>query len=171
MPCSARRTDLLRPRRLERCPVTRRRLGSPTKRPGYRDWQRPCSGGHPRYSPRARPRKLRRGTSRAATRHDARRHAAAEILGLLAEDLSNKEIAAQLRIAPKTADHRVCAVLAKLEVSTRKQAARHPVTRTLLANLGNPQRQTRAPLPMSAMEVPAYSPPCRHRGGTTIREL
>jgi DNA-binding CsgD family transcriptional regulator len=72
---------------------------------------------------------------RAATRHNPLGLTArqVEILSLLAEDLSNKEIAARLRIAPKTVDHHVCAVLAKLEVSTRKQAARHPVTRALLA--------------------------------------
>ena len=61
-----------------------------------------------------------------------------DILVLLAEDLSNKEIAARLRIAPKTVDHHICAVLAKLEASTRKQAAKHPLTRALLANLKEP---------------------------------
>ena len=72
---------------------------------------------------------------RAATRHNplGLTTRQAEILGLLAEDLSNKEIAARLRIAPKTVDHHVCAVLAKLDVSTRRQAARHPITRALLA--------------------------------------
>ena len=68
---------------------------------------------------------------RTATRHNplglTERQLA--ILRLLAEGLSNKEIAARLRIAPKTVDHHVCAVLAKLEVSTRKQAARHAVAR------------------------------------------
>ena len=59
------------------------------------------------------------------------RRGRSDILRLLAEDLSNKEIAARLRIAPKTVDHHVCAILAKLEVATRKQAARHPVTRAL----------------------------------------
>ena len=77
---------------------------------------------------------------RAATRHNplGLTTRQVDILALLAEDLSNKEIAARLRIAPKTVDHHVCAVLAKLEVSTRKQAARHPVTRALLAGAGNP---------------------------------
>ena len=68
---------------------------------------------------------------RTATRHNplglTERQLA--ILRLLAEGLSNKEIAARLRIAPKTVDHHVCAVLAKLEVSTRKQAAGHAVAR------------------------------------------
>jgi ATP/maltotriose-dependent transcriptional regulator MalT len=72
---------------------------------------------------------------RAATRHNplGLTTRQVDILALLAEDLSNKEIAARLRIAPKTVDHHVCAVLAKLEVSTRKQAAKHRVTRALLA--------------------------------------
>ena len=77
---------------------------------------------------------------RAATRHNPLGLTArqVDILALLAEDLSNKEIAARLRIAPKTVDHHVCAILAKLEVSTRKQAAKHPVTRALLASLREP---------------------------------
>ena len=72
---------------------------------------------------------------RAATRNNPLGLTArqVDILALLAEDLSNKEIAARLRIAPKTVDHHVCAILAKLEVATRKQAAKHPVTRALLA--------------------------------------
>ena len=70
---------------------------------------------------------------RAATRHNplGLTTRQVDILALLAEDLSNKEIAARLRIAPKTVDHHVCAILAKLEVATRKQAAKHPVTRAL----------------------------------------
>jgi len=78
---------------------------------------------------------------RAATRHNpvglTTRQIA--ILALLTEDLSNKEIAARLRIAPKTVDHHVCAILAKLEVSTRKQAARHPVARNLLIEPREPE--------------------------------
>jgi DNA-binding NarL/FixJ family response regulator len=54
-----------------------------------------------------------------------------EILGLLAGNLSNKEIAARLRISPKTVDHHVVALLAKLGVSTRKQAASHPIIKRL----------------------------------------
>jgi predicted ATPase/DNA-binding CsgD family transcriptional regulator len=45
-----------------------------------------------------------------------------EILGLLADGLSNGEIAACLSIAPKTAEHHVAAVLAKLEAPTRRAA-------------------------------------------------
>lgn len=58
-----------------------------------------------------------------------------DILRLLAEGLSNKEIAAALQIAPKTVDHHVGAVLAKLEVTTRRQAAKHPVTQAVLAEV------------------------------------
>jgi DNA-binding CsgD family transcriptional regulator/tetratricopeptide (TPR) repeat protein len=46
-----------------------------------------------------------------------------EILGLLAEGLSNAGIAARLHISPKTAGHHVSAVLAKLSVHTREAAA------------------------------------------------
>jgi DNA-binding CsgD family transcriptional regulator len=56
-----------------------------------------------------------------------------EILRLLVGNLTNKEIAASLRISPKTVDHHIVAVLGKLGVSTRKEAARHPATRALLA--------------------------------------
>lgn len=54
-----------------------------------------------------------------------------EILGFLAGNLSNKEIAARLRISPKTVDHHIVALFAKLGVSTRKQAASHPIIKRL----------------------------------------
>jgi DNA-binding CsgD family transcriptional regulator len=47
-----------------------------------------------------------------------------EILQLLAEDLSNSEIAGRLSITPKTAENHVSAVLAKLDVGSRKAAVR-----------------------------------------------
>jgi DNA-binding NarL/FixJ family response regulator len=56
-----------------------------------------------------------------------------EILRFLACNLTNKEIAASLRISPKTVDHHVVAVLGNLGVSTRKHAGRHSVTRAQLA--------------------------------------
>jgi DNA-binding CsgD family transcriptional regulator len=59
-----------------------------------------------------------------------------EILRLLAGNLTNKEIAASLHISPKTVDHHVVAVLGKLGVSTRKQAAKHPAACALLAQSG-----------------------------------
>ncbi|NTU62939.1 MAG: response regulator transcription factor [Chloroflexi bacterium] len=53
-----------------------------------------------------------------------------EILALLTKDLSNAEIAARLHLSPKTVDHHVSAVLAKLDVRSREEAAelarRHP---------------------------------------------
>jgi DNA-binding CsgD family transcriptional regulator len=46
-----------------------------------------------------------------------------EILTLLTENLTNAEIAGRLHISPKTVDHHVSAILAKLEVGSRNQAA------------------------------------------------
>jgi DNA-binding CsgD family transcriptional regulator/tetratricopeptide (TPR) repeat protein len=65
-----------------------------------------------------------------------------DILRLLAGDLANKEIAAELRISPKTVDHHVSAVLAKLGVSTRREAGRHPITRAFLAQSREPAGET-----------------------------
>jgi DNA-binding NarL/FixJ family response regulator len=45
-----------------------------------------------------------------------------EVLGLLAEGLSDAEIAARLSLSTKTVSHHVSAVLAKLEVVSRHQA-------------------------------------------------
>jgi DNA-binding NarL/FixJ family response regulator len=51
-----------------------------------------------------------------------------EILNLLGENLTNPEIAARLHISPKTVDHQVSAVLSKLDVHSRGEAAKltHP---------------------------------------------
>jgi DNA-binding CsgD family transcriptional regulator len=46
-----------------------------------------------------------------------------EILGLLIEGLSNIEISARLHISPKTADHHVSAVLEKMDLHSREEAA------------------------------------------------
>ncbi len=46
-----------------------------------------------------------------------------EILELLMEDLTNAQIADRLHISPKTVDHHVSAVLSKLGVATRQDAA------------------------------------------------
>ena len=50
-----------------------------------------------------------------------------EVLGLVAAGLSNGEIADRLVIAPKTAEHHVGRVLAKLGVRSRAEAAAHAV--------------------------------------------
>jgi DNA-binding NarL/FixJ family response regulator len=42
---------------------------------------------------------------------------------LLADGLSNAEIAARLSLSAKTVEHHVSALLAKLEVGSRRQAA------------------------------------------------
>ena len=47
-----------------------------------------------------------------------------EVLDLVCEGLSNVEIAARLFVSPKTAEHHVSAILAKLGVRTRAQAMR-----------------------------------------------
>jgi DNA-binding CsgD family transcriptional regulator len=46
-----------------------------------------------------------------------------EVLELLAQGLSNPEIAARLSLSAKTVEHHVSALLAKLEVGSRRQAA------------------------------------------------
>jgi DNA-binding CsgD family transcriptional regulator len=57
----------------------------------------------------------------------------ADVLTLLSEGLSNPEIAERLSLAPKTVDHHVAAVLAKLDVHSRKAAAAVARQRGLLA--------------------------------------
>ena len=45
------------------------------------------------------------------------------MLGLLAEGLRNGQIADRLVLSPKTVDHHVSAILRKLDVGTRTEAA------------------------------------------------
>jgi DNA-binding NarL/FixJ family response regulator len=47
-----------------------------------------------------------------------------EVLALLAEGLTNAEIAERLVVSPRTAEHHVAAVLTKLGAPTRREAAR-----------------------------------------------
>jgi DNA-binding CsgD family transcriptional regulator len=56
-----------------------------------------------------------------------------EVLALLDEGLSNAELATRLYISPKTADHHVSAILAKLRVPDRRQAARAGHERGILS--------------------------------------
>jgi DNA-binding CsgD family transcriptional regulator len=49
----------------------------------------------------------------------------ADVLSLLREELGNAQIAERLGISPKTVDHHVSSILAKLGVRSRKEAARH----------------------------------------------
>ncbi|NIQ52695.1 MAG: hypothetical protein GWN71_04365, partial [Gammaproteobacteria bacterium] len=46
-----------------------------------------------------------------------------QVLDLLAEGLSNQAIASRLHISTKTVEHHVSAVLAKLDVRSRTEAA------------------------------------------------
>ncbi|MDF2740973.1 MAG: transcriptional regulator, LuxR family, partial [Actinomycetia bacterium] len=47
-----------------------------------------------------------------------------EVLALLADGLTNAEICDRLVVSVRTVDHHVAAILAKLNVSTRREAAR-----------------------------------------------
>jgi DNA-binding NarL/FixJ family response regulator len=69
------------------------------------------------------------GSGRTTVRVDAGALTAreTEVLHLLADGLSNAEIARRLVISPKTAEHHVSRVLAKLGVRTRAEAAAHAV--------------------------------------------
>jgi DNA-binding NarL/FixJ family response regulator len=55
-----------------------------------------------------------------------------EILRLLVDGLSNRQIAGRLSISAKTVDHHVSAVLGKLGVQSREQAATRAVESGLL---------------------------------------
>ena len=54
------------------------------------------------------------------------------MLGLVAEGLRNGEIAERLVLSQKTVDHHVSAILRKLDVRTRGQAAAEAARRGLL---------------------------------------
>ena len=64
--------------------------------------------------------------ARAAPIHHRERgrldRAPVEVLALLADGLTNTDIAARLTLSPKTVEHHVSAVLDKLQVATRGQA-------------------------------------------------
>jgi DNA-binding CsgD family transcriptional regulator len=65
-----------------------------------------------------------RGPNRATAANPAGlTHRQVEVLGLLAEGLTDAEIAARLSLSPKTVSHHVSALLAKLGITSRRQAA------------------------------------------------
>jgi DNA-binding CsgD family transcriptional regulator len=67
--------------------------------------------------------RIPRGPSRTTTANPAGLTSRQlEVLRLLTEGLSNPEIAARLSLSPRTVDHHVSAVLAKLGVDSRRQA-------------------------------------------------
>ncbi|HSC90516.1 MAG TPA: helix-turn-helix transcriptional regulator [Gaiellaceae bacterium] len=63
---------------------------------------------------------FRRGPARARRRPVTARQL--EVLALLAEGLTNAEIADRLVVSPRTAEHHVAAVLAKLGATSRREA-------------------------------------------------
>ena len=74
------------------------------------------------------PRRPRRATAANPAGLTARE---LEVLALLAADVRNTYIAARLHIAEKTVDHHVSAILAKLGVRSRHEAARAAAERQL----------------------------------------
>ena len=81
------------------------------------------------------PRRPRRATAANPAGLTARQ---LEVLALLADDLRNADIAARLHISEKTVDHHVSAILAKLGVRSRREAAK----------MGSRRREDRDLLPM-----------------------
>jgi DNA-binding CsgD family transcriptional regulator/tetratricopeptide (TPR) repeat protein len=75
------------------------------------------------------PRRPRRATAANPAGLTARQ---LEVLALLGADLRNADIAARLHIAEKTVDHHVSAILAKLGVRSRREAARLAAERQIL---------------------------------------
>jgi DNA-binding NarL/FixJ family response regulator len=55
-----------------------------------------------------------------------------EVLALIAEGFTNAEIADRLVVSQRTAEHHVAAVLAKLGIATRRDAARRAAELRLL---------------------------------------
>jgi DNA-binding NarL/FixJ family response regulator len=79
-----------------------------------------------RHVPRG-PRPSTRGNPLGLTRRQL------DVLGCVCENLSNKEIAGRLKLSPKTVDHHVSAVLAKLGAASRQDAARQAIARQIIS--------------------------------------
>ena len=84
------------------------------------------------------PRRPRRATAANPAGLTARE---LEVLALLGADLRNADIAARLHISEKTVDHHVSAILAKLGVRSRREAARVAAERQI--RHGNGSRPAR----------------------------
>jgi DNA-binding CsgD family transcriptional regulator len=81
------------------------------------------------------PRRPRRATAANPAGLTARE---LEVLSLLGGDLRNADIAARLHISEKTAGHHVSAILAKLGVGSRREAARVAAERQISSGDGEP---------------------------------
>ena len=81
-----------------------------------------------------------------------------DVLALLVDGLSNADIAARLVISPKTADHHVSAILAKLDVRSRVEAA--AVARRLGLRAGDSARSLGGPDAVVGQHDPAPGQPC-----------
>jgi DNA-binding NarL/FixJ family response regulator len=68
---------------------------------------------------------LRSKTAFPPGRKDGLTARQADVLALLSEGLGNAAIAARLNISAKTVDHHVSAIIAKLGVRSRHEAAKH----------------------------------------------
>jgi ATP/maltotriose-dependent transcriptional regulator MalT len=62
-----------------------------------------------------------------------------DVLALLATGLQNKEIAVELVLSHRTVDHHVAAILQKLGVRTRREAAREAVRLGLVSRIRSPE--------------------------------
>jgi DNA-binding NarL/FixJ family response regulator len=75
------------------------------------------------------PRRRKRTTADQGAGLTARQ---AEVLALLAEQLSNVEIADRLFLSPRTVEHHVSAVISKLDASSRDEAVENATEQRLL---------------------------------------